>query len=188
MIIIPIITDVGGLVGGIIAVTFFIIILSVCIPLCIRGVGIGSSFRRTPRTTVVGRTTGATTTTVLATENISKDIETPTNAYSTNPQDPPPAYPAEGYNQTYPTQQQGYSQQSQPYPGQQGYPMTPYSTQPQQPPPSYPAYPYPPGGSEYPPQQAPYPNQDTSNIQQQPPPPYPGTQSTQFGFPDPQPF
>ena len=34
-----------------------------------------------------------------------------------------------------------------------------------QPPPTYPAYPYPPGGSEYRPQQAPYPNQDTSNIQ-----------------------
>ena len=82
----------------------------------------------------------------------------------------------------------GHPQQSQPYPGQQGYPMTPYSTQPQQPPPTYPAYLYPPGGSQYPPQQAPYPNQDMSNIQQQPLPPYPGTQSTQFGFPEPQPF
>ena len=100
---IPTITDVGGLVGGIIGGTFFIIILSVCISLCFRGTGSGSSFR----TTVVG-----------------------------------------------------HPQQSQPYPGQQGYPMTPYSKQPQQHPPTCPAYPYPPGGSEYSPQQAPYINQE----------------------------
>ena len=104
---IPTITDVGGLVGGIIGGTFFIIILSVCISLCFRGTGSGSSFRTTPHTTVVG-----------------------------------------------------HPQQSQPYPGQQGYPMTPYSKQPQQHPPTYPAYPYPPGGSKYSPQQAPYINQE----------------------------
>ena len=126
---IPIITDVCGLVGGIIAGSFFIIILVVCLLLCICRVRIGSSFRRRP-------------------------------------------------------QQQSYEQLTQPYPGQEGYPMTPYSTQQQQPPPSYDAHLYPPGGSECPP---PYSNLDTSNIYQQPPPPYPGTQSTQVGLPEPQP-
>ena len=124
---IPIIIDVGGLVGGIIAGSFFIIILVVCLLLCTWKVGICSSFRRRP-------------------------------------------------------QQQSYSQLTQPYPSQEGYPMTPYSTQPQQPPPTYDAHPYPPGDSEYPPL---YSIQDTSNIHQQPPPPYPGTQSTQVGLPEP---
>ena len=123
---IPIITDVGGLVGGIIAGTFFIIILVVCILLCVCRVRIVSSFRR--------------------------------------------------YRQ-----QQSYQHLTQPYLGQQEYPMT----QPQQPPPSYDAHPYSPGDSEYPP---PYSNQDTGNIHEQPPPPYPGTQSTQVGLPEPQPF
>ena len=65
-------------------------------------------------------------------------------------------------------QRRGYSQLTQPYSGQQGYPTTPCSTQPQQPPPSDHA----PGGSEYPP---PYSYQDISNIRQQSPPPYPCT-------------
>ena len=177
--IIPIITDVGGLVGGISAgtISIIIILLLVCLRLFILGVrgircvGSGSSFRRTPRTTVVGRTTGATTTADLAAETLSKDIETPTKIFTTKPQNPPPSYKTQRYNQNYFTKkhgyprQQKYPKQSQPYPGQQGYPMTPYPTQPQQPPPIYPAHPYPPRGSEYPPQQAPYPNQDTSNIQ-----------------------
>ena len=80
---IPIITDVGGLVGGIIAGIFFLIILSVCIPyICgVAGKRIGSSFR-SPRQQSYQQLT----------QPYPGQQVYPTTPSSTQPQQPPPSY------------------------------------------------------------------------------------------------
>ena len=116
---IPIITDVGGFVGGIIAGIFFIIILSVCI-LYICGVArkrIGSSFRSPQQQSYQ-----------QLTQPYPGQQVYPTTPYSTQPQQPPPSYDAHPYppdDSEYPPPYSNldtsniYQQPPPPYPGTQ---------------------------------------------------------------------
>ena len=84
---IPIITDVGALVGGIIAGTFFIIILVVCLLLCAKRVRIGSLFRRRPQQQIYQQLT----------QPYPGQQVYPTTLYSTQRQQPAPSYDAHPY-------------------------------------------------------------------------------------------
>ena len=123
--------------GGVIAASVIICVLSIAIPLgicCCLGVGIGAAFKqsnRQPNSAVIATPMQTqTTSAVVIPSQQQQQVPPPSYGYE-------PAYPAAGYA---PDDKAAYPPQQQPYPGQQPYPVQQsYPPQAGYPPP-YPQY------------------------------------------------